>query len=67
MLNLDSLKRSRVYQEAKEEGIEEGIEQGALQTKLEMIPVLQDLGLTIEQIAERLKLDVETVRKNAQR
>jgi predicted transposase YdaD len=31
-----------------------------------MIPVLQDLGLTIEEIAERLKLDVETVRKNTQ-
>ncbi|MDJ0616826.1 MAG: hypothetical protein QNJ63_08780 [Calothrix sp. MO_192.B10] len=58
MLNLDSLKKSRVYQEAKEEG--------SLQTKLEMIPILKELGLTIEQIAERLKLDVETVRENYQ-
>lgn len=62
MLNLDSLKKSRVYQEAKEEGIEEG----SLQTKLEMIPIFKELGLTIEQIAERLKLDVETVRENYQ-
>jgi predicted transposase YdaD len=58
MLNLDSLKKSRVYQE--------GIEDGVLKNKLEMIPILQELGLTIEQIAERLKLDVETVRKNTQ-
>ncbi len=73
MLNLDSfnnLKTSRVYQEAKEEGIEqgieEGIEQGILNQKLEMIPILLDLGLTVEQVAERLKLDIETVRKNTQ-
>ncbi|KAF3888395.1 MULTISPECIES: Rpn family recombination-promoting nuclease/putative transposase [Nostocales] len=58
MLGLDSLKNTRVYQEAKQEGIQT--------TKLEMIPILLELGLTIEQIAERLKLDVETVRKNAQ-
>ncbi|GAA6623557.1 hypothetical protein NUACC26_093820 [Scytonema sp. NUACC26] len=31
-----------------------------------MIPVLLELGLTIEQTAERLNLDVETVRKHAQ-
>jgi predicted transposase/invertase (TIGR01784 family) len=72
MLNLDSLKKSRVYQEGKEEGfIEgkeegfiEGKEEGSLETKLEMIPILLDLGLSLEQIAERLKLDVETVRNN---
>lgn len=61
MLNLDSfknLKKSRVYQEAKEEGV--------MENKLEMIPILLDLGLTVEQVAERLKLDVETVRKNTQ-
>ncbi|NJN12857.1 MAG: Rpn family recombination-promoting nuclease/putative transposase [Richelia sp. RM2_1_2] len=58
MLNLDSLKTSRVYQEAKEEG--------SLETKLETIPRLIRLGLTVEQIAESLDLDVETVRKNTQ-
>ncbi|WP_347566345.1 Rpn family recombination-promoting nuclease/putative transposase [Scytonema sp. UIC 10036] len=66
MLKLDSLKKSKVYQEAFEEGKEEGFEEGALATKLEMIPTLMRLGLSIEQIAESLKLDVETVRKNAQ-
>ncbi|MEC4817409.1 MAG: hypothetical protein SAK29_29670 [Scytonema sp. PMC 1069.18] len=62
MLNLDSLKKSRVYQEGKEEGFESG----ALQTKLKTIPRLIKLGLSIEQIAESLELDVETVRQNTQ-
>jgi predicted transposase/invertase (TIGR01784 family) len=62
MLNLDSLKKSRVYQEGKEEGFEEG----AVATKLKMISRLIQLGLSIEQIAESLELDVETVRQNTQ-
>lgn len=62
MLDLDSLKNSRVYQEGKQEGFEEG----ALETKLKMIPRLMKLGLSIEQIAESLEMDVEIVRKNAQ-
>jgi predicted transposase/invertase (TIGR01784 family) len=70
MLNLDSLKKSKVYQEAKEEGFEEGKEEGkeegSLETKLKTIPKLIKLGLTIEQIAESLELDVETVRNNTQ-
>ncbi|GAA6615313.1 hypothetical protein NUACC26_011040 [Scytonema sp. NUACC26] len=37
-----------------------------LATKLKMIPKLMRLGLNIEQIAESLELDVETVRKNTQ-
>ncbi len=62
MLNLGSLRNSKLYQEAKEEGIEEGV----LKNKLETIPRLIKLGLSIEQIAESLELDVETVRKNTQ-
>ncbi|MDF5720013.1 MAG: Rpn family recombination-promoting nuclease/putative transposase [Rhizonema sp. PD37] len=58
MLNLESLRKSKVYQE--------GVEEGILKTKLETIPRLIKLGLSIEQIAESLELDVETVRKNAQ-
>ncbi len=58
MLNLDSLKKSKVYQE--------GIEEGVLKNKLETIPRLIKLGLSSEQIAESLELDVETVRKNTQ-
>jgi predicted transposase YdaD len=33
MLNLESLRKSKVYQEAKEEGIEEGV----LKTKLKLV------------------------------
>ncbi|MEA5599345.1 hypothetical protein [Rivularia sp. UHCC 0363] len=58
MLNLDSLKTSRVYQEAKEEGV--------LENKLETIPKLIKLGLNTEEIAEFLELNIETVRKNTQ-
>ncbi len=62
MLNLNLLKETRVYQEAKEEGKEEG----KLETKLKMIPILLELGLSIQQIAERWELDVEEVRKVAE-
>ncbi len=58
MLNLDSLKKSKVYQE--------GVEEGILKNKLETIPKLIKLGLSIEQIAESLDLDIETVRENTQ-
>jgi predicted transposase/invertase (TIGR01784 family) len=64
MLDLESLRKSKVYQEGKQEGKQEGISEGVLKQKLETIPILQELGLTSEQIAERLKLDVETVREN---
>ncbi|MFN6514085.1 MAG: hypothetical protein RMY29_006240 [Nostoc sp. CreGUA01] len=59
MLNLNILKETRVYQEAKEEGKEEG----KLETKLKMIPIFLELGLTVQEIAERLELDMEEVRK----
>jgi predicted transposase/invertase (TIGR01784 family) len=60
MLNLNLLKETRVYQEAKAEGKEEG----KLEIKLQMIPILVGLGLSIQQIAERLELDDETIRKS---
>ncbi len=67
MLNLNILKETRVYQEAKaegrEEGREEGKEEGKLETKLKMIPIFLELGLTVQEIAERLELDMEEVRK----
>ncbi|MBW4582234.1 MAG: hypothetical protein KME42_21930 [Tildeniella nuda ZEHNDER 1965/U140] len=62
MLGLD-LKQSRVYQDAKAEGREEGREEGRLLTKLEMVSLLLEVGLTIDQIAERLALDLEVVRQ----
>lgn len=58
MLGLNELRQTRVYQEA----YEEGIEQGKRQTKLEIVPMLLELGLSIQEIAKRLQLDEETVR-----
>jgi len=61
MLGLSELKQTRVYQEAREEGLE-GSWKGQLEAKLEMVPLLLELGLSIEQVAQRLVIDVETVR-----
>ena len=67
MLNLKEIKQTRVYQEAKEEGIEqgklEGIQQGKLEQKISMIPLLQELGLSVEQIAQRLEIEENLVRQ----
>ena len=51
MLNLNIIKDTQVYQTAKEEG------------KLETVPKLIKKGLSIQEIAEVLELDIETVRK----
>lgn len=58
MFGLSDLKQTRVYQEAKQEGRLEG--------KLESIPRFLALGLSVEQVAEALDLDVEQVRQAAQ-
>ena len=71
MFALSDLKQSKVYQEAKEEGKLEGrLEgklEGKLETKLETVPLLLELGLTVEQVAERLDLELEIVKKVAQK
>ena len=58
MLNLDIIRGTRVYQEAEQEGRQKG--------KLEIVPKLLQKGLSIQEIAELLELDVETVRKARQ-
>ncbi|BAB74700.1 hypothetical protein ACN23B_15045 [Anabaena sp. FACHB-709] len=55
MLNLDLIRDTKVYQEAFEEG--------KLQAKLKIVPILLELGLSIQQIAERLKIDTDVVRE----
>jgi predicted transposase/invertase (TIGR01784 family) len=59
MLDLESLRNTKVFQQ--------GISEGVLKQKLDTIPILQEFGLTTEQIAERLKLDVKTVQENLKR
>lgn len=55
MLNLNLLKETKVYQEGKEEG--------ELETKLKILPKLIERGMSIQEIAELLELDTETIRK----
>jgi len=75
MFSLSDLRETKVYQEALEEGIEQGIEQGIergiergrqegeLSAKLNSIPRLSVLGLTREQIAQALDLEIEQVQE----
>lgn len=59
MFGLTEWQQTRFYQEVKEELREEVKEE----TKLEIIPKLLSEGLTIEQIARILELDIEVVRQ----
>ena len=61
MFGLSELKQTRFYQEVFTEGKLEGKEEG----KLETVPKLLALGLSIEQIAQALGLDEEVVRQAA--
>ena len=71
MFSLSDLRETKVYQEALEEGIEQGIEQGIergiergrRQEKLDSIPRLFALGLSVEKIAQALALDVTQVQQ----
>ncbi|MBL1203413.1 MAG: Rpn family recombination-promoting nuclease/putative transposase [Nostoc sp. GBBB01] len=62
MFGLSELKQTRVYQEAREEGEQKG----RIQAKLEAVPKLLALGLTVEQIAQALDLDLAQVQEVAQ-
>lgn len=66
MLNLSFLKETKVYQEAKEEGKKEGKQEGKQELFLEIVPKLLQKGLSIQEVAELLNLDIETVRNVAQ-
>ncbi len=62
MFSLSDLRETKVYQEALEEGIEQGRQEGELAAKISSIPRLVALGLTVEQIAQALELEIEQVR-----
>jgi predicted transposase/invertase (TIGR01784 family) len=70
MFTVSDLKKTRFYQEVKNEGKLEGkLEgrlEGKLEGKLETIPKLFQKGLTIGEIAEILELDVSLVQKIAE-
>lgn len=61
MLGLSELKQTRVYQEAEQAGKEE--KQAEM---LEItVPLLLEKGMTIEEIAQRYNLTVETIQRFA--
>ena len=74
MLGMEDFKKSRLYKGmerlAREEAIkkvrEEGREEGTLLTKLRIVPMFLELGLTVEEIAQRLELTIEQVQQAAQ-
>ena len=65
MLWLKELKKTRVYQEAFAEGEQQGRLAGEQQAKLAAVRRLLDLGLTLEQIAQAVELDIEVVTQAA--
>jgi len=62
MFGLDELKQTQYFQDVAEEARQQGEQQG----KLETIPLLLRLGLSVEQIAAELGLELEAVRRVAQ-
>jgi len=66
MLGLSELKQTKVYQEAKQEGLDEGRQEGQLKAKLEAIPRMMQLGLSLEMIAEGLDLPLKVVQSATQ-
>ncbi|MHC5824977.1 MAG: Rpn family recombination-promoting nuclease/putative transposase, partial [Nostoc sp.] len=62
MFGANELKQTRFYQDVFEEGRQEGRQE----SKLETIPQLLALGLSIEQIAQALSLDEQIIRQAAQ-
>jgi predicted transposase/invertase (TIGR01784 family) len=61
MLNTNLLGGTRVYQEAKEEGRLEG----KLENQVQLVPKLLQKGLSLQEVADILELDIEEVRKVA--
>ena len=58
MLNLSELKQTKVYQEALSE------DKQIIQSQA--VPQLLSFGLSVEQVAQALELDAETVRRLAE-
>jgi predicted transposase/invertase (TIGR01784 family) len=75
MFKLDDLRKTRVWQEAHEEGIEKGIEKGRQEgiekgraiEKRRLVERLQARGQTLKEIAQLLGISVSEVRRLASR
>ncbi|ODG98989.1 hypothetical protein A4S05_06535 [Nostoc sp. KVJ20] len=65
MLGL-TLEQTRVYQEAKAEGREEGREEREAEMLKLTVPLLLKTGMSVEQIAQHLNVDIEAVQLAAQ-
>ncbi|NJM70581.1 MAG: Rpn family recombination-promoting nuclease/putative transposase [Scytonema sp. RU_4_4] len=74
----DEFRKTRMYQSIKEEGLEEGrqeglqegrqegLQEGKLQAKLDAVPRLLGLGLSVKQVARALDLTLEQVQQAVQ-
>ena len=56
-MGLSELKQTKVYQEA----LSEGREEGERRIQFRAVPQLLEFGLSVEQVAQALGLDVESV------
>ncbi len=67
MFSLQELKQTRYFREVgedfKREGKREGKQEGKREGKLETAPLLRELGLSIEEIAVKLNLDINLIKK----
>ncbi|BAZ51380.1 hypothetical protein NIES4103_40290 [Nostoc sp. NIES-4103] len=61
------IRHTKVYQEAFEEGRLQAKLEAIKQDKLETVPRLLKLGLSVEQIAKALKLEIDEVRQAAEK
>ena len=61
MFTYDDLKDTRYFQQVAEENREKGLQQGEIKGKLKTVPLLIQLGMTPDEIADRLELPLESV------
>jgi predicted transposase YdaD len=61
-----TLEETRFYQDVKEEGRTEGRTEERAEILARTVPMLLEAGFTVEQIAERLGVELEVVRRVAE-
>ena len=60
---LDDYRKSRFYQEARQDGIEEGVAKGKAKGMAEIIQRMASKGLDVNQISELVGVDIKIVKK----